>query len=144
MAMAPQGSKLINNPVSAAPGFNLENVFVLAGVPKIMQAMYDHVIDMIEVGAPVLSNTISCGLPESVIAPDLSELQENYPDIEIGSYPHYRGGVLGLSIVARGISEPMLMDVTHKIIEIVRKHGEEPRALNVRDEEILFERQGLK
>jgi molybdopterin-biosynthesis enzyme MoeA-like protein len=112
-------------------------VFVLAGVPKIMRAMYDHVIEMIDVGAPVLSNTISCGLPESVLAPDLGELQQTCPDIEIGSYPHYRGGVLGLSIVARGTDEALLMDITQKIIEIVRKHGEEPRALNIRDEEIL-------
>ena len=137
MAKIPVGATLINNPVSAAPGFAIENVFVMAGVPKIMRAMYDHVIEMIETGAPVLSNTISCNLPESIIAPDLSELQKSYPHIEMGSYPHYRGGVLGLSIVLRGTEEDDLDEATSKVIELVRIHGEEPKALNVRDEKVF-------
>ncbi len=137
MAMIPEGATLINNPVSGAPGFNLENVYVMAGVPKIMQAMYDHVIEMIEVGAPVLSNTVSCGLPESVVAPDLTALQAEYTTIEIGSYPHYRGGIMGLSIVLRGTNEDILNSATRKVVTIIRSHGEEPRALNVRDEKIF-------
>ncbi len=137
MAMIPDGATLIDNPVSAAPGFNLENVFVMAGVPKIMRAMYDHIIEMIEVGAPVLSNTISCGLPESVIAPDLSDLQDQYADIEIGSYPHYRGGIMGLSIVLRCTDDDLLNKATHGVIEAVRAHGEEPRALSVRDDKVF-------
>ena len=137
MALIPEGAKLINNPVSAAPGFAIENVFVMAGVPRIMRAMYDHVIEMIEVGDPVLSNTVSCGLPESVVAPDLAELQERYDMIEIGSYPHYRGGVLGLSIVLRGMDEDILDIATKEVVDLVRKHGDEPRALNVRDEKIF-------
>lgn len=137
MAMIPETAILIDNPVSAAPGFNLENVFVMAGVPKIMRAMFDHIIEMIEVGDPVLSNTVTCGLPESVIAPDLTSLQEEYSSIEIGSYPHYRGGVLGLSIVLRGVNENTLDEATKKVIEAVRAHGEEPKALNVRGEKIF-------
>ncbi|MCB9963744.1 MAG: competence/damage-inducible protein A [Rhodospirillales bacterium] len=138
MAQIPVGARLIHNPVSAAPGFNIGNVYVLAGVPRIMRAMYDHVLDMIEVGDPVLSNTVSCGLPESVIAQDLADLQASCHDIEIGSYPHYRGGVLGLSIVLRGTSEEPLEDATRKVISLIRKYGEEPRALSIRDEKILL------
>ena len=137
MAMIPEGATLIDNPVSAAPGFNLENVFVMAGVPKIMRGMYDHIIEMIETGAPVLSNTVTCGLPESVIAPDLTDLQNEYPSLELGSYPHYRGGVLGLSIVLRGVNEDLLDEATKKVIQAVRAHGEEPKALNVRGEKIF-------
>ncbi len=132
MASVPKGSKLIPNPVSAAPGFVVENVYVMAGVPRIMHAMLDHIIDMLQVGRPVLSNTVACTTPESALAEDLALLQERYPEIEIGSYPHFRGGVLGLSLVLRSTEETRLTLATQELVDIIRKHGDEPRALSVR------------
>lgn len=132
MASVPIGSKLIPNPVSAAPGFIIENVYVMAGVPRIMHAMLDHIIDMLKVGRPVLSNTVACATPESALAEDLAGLQSRYPEIEIGSYPHFRGGVLGLSLVLRSTEEERLEQATTELVGIIRKHGDEPRALSVR------------
>lgn len=131
MAMIPKGASLINNPVSGAPGFQIENVFVMAGVPRIMQGMFDDVKTRLGVGKPVMSNTISCGLAESQVAEKLSEIQQKYPSINIGSYPHFRGGILGLSLVLRG-TEPDSMDkATRDVIDMVTALGGEPKALSV-------------
>ncbi len=132
MSMIPEGATLIPNPVSAAPGFIIENVHVMAGVPRIMQAMLDHVLREIKAGKPILSNTVACTLPESTLAPDLTDLQEKYPDVQLGSYPHYRGGVSGLSLVLRGIHRGSLEAATEELIEIIKGHGDEPRALSIR------------
>ena len=132
MCLIPEGAKLIPNPVTAAPGFNMGNVYVMAGVPRIMQAMLDHVMGVIVAGKPILSSTVSCTLTESVIAPDLEDLQDRYPDVQIGSYPHYRGGSLGLSLVMRATNGPSLEAATEELIGIIRKHGDEPRALSIR------------
>lgn len=132
MSMIPVGARLIPNPVTAAPGFIVENVHVMAGVPRIMQAMLDHVLGMIEAGKPIMSNTIACSLAESTVAKDLSELQDQFPKLQMGSYPHYRGGVLGLSLVIRGTSKEDLESATELLLDIIRKHGDEPRALSIR------------
>jgi molybdenum cofactor synthesis domain-containing protein len=131
MAHVPEGARLIDNPVSAAPGFVIENIYVMAGVPRIMQAMLDHVLSMVAQGTPYLSNTISCMMAESKIAEDLSGLQNRYADIIIGSYPHYRGGVLGLSLVLRGVDRVKLQSATDELIDLIRKHGDEPRAISL-------------
>ena len=132
MAMIPQGAKLIPNSVSAAPGFIVENVYVMAGIPRIMQAMMDHVLDEIKAGTPILSNTVTCGLSESKIAEDLTSLQSAYPDVDIGSYPHFRGGAMGLSLVLRATNNEKLDLATAEILKIIRNHGDEPRALSIR------------
>lgn len=135
MALIPKGASLIPNPVTAAPGFVIENVHVMAGVPRIMQAMLDHILGSINAGRPILSNTVACNLPESAIAEDLGTLQEKYPKVQIGSYPHYRGGVLGLSLVMRSTSSSDLANATEELIEIIKRHGDEPRALSIRTAE---------
>lgn len=132
MALVPEGAKLIPNPVSAAPGFVIGNVHVMAGVPRIMQAMMDHVMADIKAGKPILSNTVACNLPESKVAQDLTALQEKYPDVDIGSYPHYRGGALGLSLVLRGTNNENLDLATAEVLQMIKKHGDEPRALSIR------------
>lgn len=132
MCLIPEGATLIPNPVTAAPGFNMGNVYVMAGVPRIMQAMLDHVMGVIVAGKPILSSTVSCTLTESAIAADLEDLQERYQDVQIGSYPHYRGGSLGLSLVMRATNGPSLEAATQELVEIIRKHGDEPRALSIR------------
>lgn len=137
MAKIPIGARLIPNPVSAAPGFILENVYVMAGVPRVMHAMLDHVTDTLRVGKTVLSNTVACMTPESALAEDLEKLQGQYPDIEIGSYPHFRGGTLGLSVVLRSTEETQLEEATEELIAIIRRHGDEPRALSLRPGSIV-------
>ncbi len=132
MSLIPSGATLIPNPVTAAPGFILENVHVMAGVPRIMQAMLDHVLRMIRSGKPILSNTVACTLQESIIAADLAGLQEKYPDVQLGSYPHYRGGVLGLSLVLRTTNKENLEKATDELIAFIKGHGDEPRALSIR------------
>ena len=103
MAQIPSGASLILNPVSGAPGFKIENVYVMAGVPRIMQAMLDDVMISLIGGAKIHALTISCNLGESVLAKRLETIQSRYPDVEIGSYPQYRNGVVGVSLVARGV-----------------------------------------
>jgi molybdenum cofactor synthesis domain-containing protein len=133
MAMVPKGAELIENPVSGAPGFRVENVFVMAGVPRIMQAMMDDIARKIESGPPILSNTISCqGMSESLIAAELERVQEKYPDIEIGSYPHYRGGIMGLSLVLRSSDNDKVHTATQDIIDLIRRFGGEPRAMSIK------------
>ena len=103
MANVPEGGVLIDNPVSAAPGFRIGNVLVMAGVPSIMQAMFQGVKHSLVGGAPVRSRTVSTNLPEGKIAQGLSALQDKHSDIEIGSYPFYRLGKFGVSLVLRGV-----------------------------------------
>jgi molybdenum cofactor synthesis domain-containing protein len=135
MAMIPATATLIPNPVTGAPGFGIENVFVMAGVPRIMQAMFDHVIGQIKIGAPVLSSTVTCGLHESLIADDLGKLQKEFPDVDVGSYPHYRGGILGLSLVVRATDQALLETVTNRMIALIRQYGGEPRAVSMKTKE---------
>lgn len=132
MSLIPAGARLIPNPVTAAPGFVMENVHVMAGVPRIMHAMLDYVLETIKAGKPILSNTVTCGLQESVLAQDLAELQARYPELQLGSYPHYRGGVLGLSLVLRGTKTRELEEATAELIGLIRKYGDEPRTLSLR------------
>lgn len=125
MATLPAGSVLIDNTVSAAPGFQIGNVFVMAGVPKIMQAMFNHVETMIEGGPQLFSLTIECNQKEGDIGDELGKIQKNFPDIEIGSYPHMYQ-TPSLSIVVRGTDDDMVHNAAAKVKELLRKMGEEP------------------
>lgn len=115
MAHVPEGARLILNPVSGAPGFNIANVYVMAGVPKIMQAMLDDVMISLQDGPQILSKTIACNLGESALAEALTAIQADHGDIEIGSYPQYKAGVLGVSLVARGVDGQKIDEVVKKI-----------------------------
>ncbi len=134
MAHIPKGATLISNPVSGAPGFKIENIFVMAGVPLIMQAMLDHVLPELVSGVPILSNTVTCDLPESLIAIQLAEIQRNYPDIEIGSYPHFRAGEIGLSLVLRATDKEMLNEATEKVVDMIKKSGGRMHALSLKSQ----------
>lgn len=116
MADVPEGATLISNPVSAAPGYSVENVYVMAGVPRIMQAMFDGLKSQLKGGAKVHSRTLSAYITEGVIAGALTQVQQHYPDIEIGSYPFMREGRLGTSLVARG-SDVARLDKAARAIE---------------------------
>lgn len=126
MAHVPEGARLIDNPVSAAPGFQIGNVFVLAGVPAVMKAMFDGVRHRLAGGRPMLSRTIAALVGEGVIAKDLGALQERYPDLEIGSYPFVRDGRFGASLVIRGTEGERIEACARELEEIIRRLGAEP------------------
>ena len=110
MARTPRGAKLIPNPISVAPGFISKNVYVMAGVPEILVTMMDYVARMIEGGDVVYSKTVPCRFPESVIADDLAAIQERFKkDVSIGSYPYFKDGNLGVSVVVRSSDEHVLV-----------------------------------
>lgn len=101
MADVPEGAELIPNAVSTAPGFRVGNVFVMAGVPRIMQAMLDAILPHLKGGKTVLSVSVTTDLLEGVIAAGLTEIQNRYPDIDIGSYPMYKIGEPSTTLVLR-------------------------------------------
>lgn len=119
MAMMPKGAALLPNPVSGAPGFYIENVYVMAGVPKIMQAMLSHVVDTVAPGEPILSNTVTCNIPESQVADEIGALESQYEGLEIGSYPHFRSGALGVSLVLRSTKAEILKPATQAVLDMI-------------------------
>jgi len=128
MARIPEGATLIDNYVSAAPGFRIGNVFIMAGVPAIMCAMMDSVLPGLLGGAKMLERTIACHIGESVLAEPLAAIQARHPTVDIGSYPWFRQGALGVSLVARSTDERSLDRVTGEIVQMVRFLGAEPVA----------------
>ncbi|MEL7513817.1 MAG: molybdopterin-binding protein [Pseudomonadota bacterium] len=102
MARIPDGAALIENPISAAPGFILRNVHVMAGVPSIFQAMLASVIPTLTGGDPLVSRTIRIERPEGEIAGPLGDLAERFPNLSFGSYPFIKDGVYGANVVIRG------------------------------------------
>ena len=102
MACVVSGASLIANPLSAAPGFQIGNVFVLPGVPKILEAMLPEVISRLPAGIAIGSRTVTAWLRESEIASELSAIQIAHPGIDIGSYPFMREERFGTALVVRG------------------------------------------
>ncbi|HEV7371975.1 competence/damage-inducible protein A [Arenibaculum sp.] len=126
MAEIPAGATLIDNPVSAAPGFTIGNVHVLAGVPTIMQAMFDGIAAGLKGGDPVHARTVTCSLAEGTLAEGLGALQDRYPGLEIGSYPWFRNRQFGVSLVLRGTDVAELDRATEELCGLVRSLGGEP------------------
>ena len=129
MIWMPKGAKLILNPTSGAPGFSIENVFCLPGVPSILKSMLGGIKNSIVGGKPILSHTISLKTVESEIVSSLTEIQNNNKEVEIGSYPFFQAGKLGLSIVMRSedqskidlCNSQILKFVNQKNIEVVTR-----------------------
>ncbi len=126
MAHVPEGAELIDNPVSAAPGFRIGNVHVLAGVPRICEAMFDGLKGQLQGGDRVYSVTVSAHVGEGIIAKDLGLLQDRYPDLDIGSYPFFRQGKYGASFVLRGTDRQRLEAAAAELRPIIRQLGAEP------------------
>ncbi len=101
MADMPEGAELIDNPVSAAPGFRLENVYVLAGVPVICEAMMDFITPTLKGGKPMQSESIELDRPEGDVADVVTGIQETFSAVEIGIYPLIKDGKLACNIVLR-------------------------------------------
>jgi molybdenum cofactor synthesis domain-containing protein len=125
MAKLPQGAKLIDNPISTAPGFSIGNVYVMAGIPNVMQAMFDNIKGSLKGGAVIVSSEIKAYVAESKIAAPLKELQQRNPDVEIGSYPFVDGVRFGTSLVMRGIDKAHVDSVTKELEVILSELGVE-------------------
>jgi len=126
MAHVPEGATLIDNPVSTAPGFQVGNVFVLAGVPAICRAMFDGLKGKLKTGDKVLSLTISGYVGEGVIAKGLGQLQERYASLDVGSYPFFRQGKFGASFVLRGTDVSALKSAAEELRALIRSLGADP------------------
>ena len=121
MAKMPVTANLIYNPTSGAPGFNVENVFCLPGVPSILKSMLGGIENSLVGGDPILSDTINLRTVESEIAKSLTEVQNKYQDVEIGSYPFFRAGKLGVSIVLRSIDKNKIDQCKFEINTFVKE-----------------------
>jgi len=118
MANIPEGADLIDNPVSHAPGFRIRNVHVMAGVPRIMQAMFDGVKITLKGGARMLAASVVLHAPEGLVATALAALQDGAPDTEIGSYPFARDGRFGTVIVTRGTDRDRVLAVSAQVVRM--------------------------
>ena len=121
MLWLPHNANLILNPTSGAPGFNIENVFCLPGVPSILKSMLGGLKNKIVGGDPILSHTISLKTVESEIANSLTNVQDNNKDVEIGSYPFFQAGKLGVSIVLRSEDQLKIDKCSYEILEFVNQ-----------------------
>jgi len=121
MVWLPNEANLILNPTSGAPGFNVENVFCLPGVPSILKSMLGGLKNKIIGGEPILSYTISLKTVESEIANSLTNVQDNNKDVEIGSYPFFQAGKLGVSIVMRSEDQLKIDKCSSEILEFVNR-----------------------
>ena len=120
MVKMPENAELILNPTSGAPGFSVENVFCLPGVPSILKSMLGGLKTKIVGGEPILSYTISLRTVESEIANSLSKVQNQNKDVEIGSYPFFHAGKLGVSIVIRSENRSKIDTCNSQILEFLK------------------------
>ncbi len=115
MAFLPRTASLLDNPISSAPGFRIENVFVMAGIPKIFQAMFEASKKELKIGCKIISRELKISLTESIVAKDLTDLQNQYREISIGSYPFDEG----TSLVFRGYDQNILEEVFLKMQNLI-------------------------
>ena len=121
MAWTPSQAKLISNPTSGAPGFIIGNVYCLPGVPSILKSMLGGLNNLISGGKPIVSHTINLRTVESEIAKSLTLVQDSNKDVEIGSYPFFKAGKLGVAIVIRSDEQSKIDICTSQILEFVNK-----------------------
>jgi molybdenum cofactor synthesis domain-containing protein len=133
MAHVPEGAVLLPNPISRAPGFRIENVYVLPGVPQIMQAIFSELKHRLRGGARLYSRNVSCALSEGALAKDLATLQERYADLEIGSYPYFRRSDFGVTLVLRGTDKDRIAAAIEELKALIRVLGGDPQEGLVED-----------
>ena len=129
MARIPHGATLVDNPISVAPGFQMENVFTFAGIPTIVESMFQSMKHRLVGGDPVLSRTVRTNLPEGVIAEPLGALQKRFDDLDIGSYPGFRAGKVSVSLVLRGTNDARLVSAAAELIDTIRRMNGEAEEL---------------
>ncbi|MEL6375362.1 MAG: molybdopterin-binding protein [Pseudomonadota bacterium] len=123
MARIPEGAELIRNSISVAPGFMIENVIVMAGIPNVMQVMLDDVTQRLRTGRKMRSEVIDLRRPEGDVAELLGALQERYPDVPMGSYPFFRDNVLGTQLVLRSVDEARLQAASAELRTTLEARG---------------------
>ena len=121
MVWMPENADLILNPTSGAPGFSIKNVFCLPGVPSILKSMLGGIRNKIVGGQPILSHTISLRTVESEIANSLTKVQDKNKDVEIGSYPFFHAGKLGVSIVLRSEDQSKIDICNSEILKFIKQ-----------------------
>jgi molybdenum cofactor synthesis domain-containing protein len=128
MADVPDGPdvSLVESATTLAPGFRIENVFVLAGVPSIAHAMFEALAPQLRGGAPMLSGNVGAAVREGDIAAGLTGIQEKYPNVAIGSYPSMRDGGYQTSIVARSTDKAAIEKVLEDVAELMKALGGTP------------------
>ncbi len=131
MARIPDTAVLVKNSVSTAPGFQIGNVFVMAGVPMIMRAMMEDIAPRLKRGAVVHATTVQTKLPEGRIAAALAKIQSEHQNVAIGSYPFYREDGFGVQLVARGRDENAVESVARAIEAMIRDEGAEPLRISI-------------
>ncbi len=127
MARIPDGASVLDNELTLAPGFQIENVFVLAGVPAIARKMFDGAKNRLSGGAPMCSRAIKVHVGEGTVAEELGTIQSAFPDIDIGSYPWSDGGVYGTSLVMRGTQPERVDEAFTEVFEMAKRLGGAPR-----------------
>lgn len=123
MARVPDPATLIDNPVSKAPGFSVENVHVMAGVPKIFEAMLEGLLHSIKGGVPLESDTVRINRPEGEIAGPLGTFAADNPDLSIGCYPFNKDGDLGCNVVVRGTEKTDVVAATATLALVLGRAG---------------------
>jgi len=127
MARIPVGATLIENPTSGPGGFQMENVYVMAGVPMVMQAMASTLTkERLGGGDPIRSRSVGAYLGEGQVAVPLGEIQQQHPDVDLGSYPFYRQDGYGTNLVMRGTDEAELDEMLEKVRQMIVDLGGEP------------------
>ena len=125
MAETPIGADLIHNPVSTPPGFKMENVYVMAGIPRVMQGMFGTFKNTLEGGDKLLSRSIPTYAKEGDMGKPLKQLQTAYPDVEIGSYPFFqKSGGTGVRIALRHPNMARIDEVAEEVIALIHDLGE--------------------
>ncbi len=127
MARVPKGAELVANPVSNAPGFRMDNVFVFAGIPSIARAMFASAVPMLVKGSPILSASVDVHLREGDFADALTRIQNAHAAVEIGSYPFSRDGRFGATLVVRGTDRALIDKVVEKIVAAMTALGGETK-----------------
>lgn len=125
MAHTPEGASLIANPVSKAPGVRIGNVYILAGIPAIAQAMFQSLKHELGGGPPLLSATVTAYAAEGIVAAGLEAIQKRYPALDIGSYPFQQQGRFGTQLVVRGTDKAALLAARDEIAHLVKDLGQE-------------------
>jgi molybdenum cofactor synthesis domain-containing protein len=128
MAETPDGPDvaLIENRATAAPGFRIGNVFVMAGIPSIARAMFEAVAPLLQGGAPMLSDHVDAEIKEGDIAAELTAIQERYPHVTIGSYPYAKAGNFWVSIVARATDKVAIAAALGEVAAVMSSKGAAP------------------
>ena len=121
MLHVPDGGELIYSPATKAPGYKIENVFVMAGIPKIMQGMLEGMYDYLEAGDIVKSKSHDIMVGESFFAEELTEIQNQFSNVSVGSYPFSRDGVYGATIVLRSSDDKALASCEKLVLKLISK-----------------------